>query len=326
MKKLKMLCMAAALMAGYTTYAQENVKVSGFVQSGYTADDNENVNNTFYIKRARMSLSGNLLKEGEKKVDWKMQVDFASSPKLIDLFVKYAFNDHIGIQLGQAKTPLSYENSEYSPVKLEMIDYSLVVRNLAMSYGCTGRDLGVQLFGKFLPQDGYSLITYQAGLFNGNGINSINNSDDNQGKDFIGRIMVNPFKELTLSAYNLSRMGESKNPYNFARTGFGANYDTESLYGRVEYMSGYANGLQQTGAYALAGYKFNESLNAGIRYDYYTANVDGKAKSDHITAGVSYYPVKNLRLQANYIFKMETDATSKTTNTNGVSFLATIVY
>lgn len=323
MKKLKMLCMAAALMAGYTTYAQENVKVSGFVQSGYTADDNENVNNTFYIKRARMSLSGNLLKEGEKKVDWKMQVDFASSPKLIDLFVKYAFNDHIGIQLGQAKTPLSYENSEYSPVKLEMIDYSLVVRNLAMSNGCTGRDLGVQLFGKFLPQDGYSLITYQAGLFNGNGINK---SDDNQGKDFIGRIMVNPFKELTLSAYNLSRMGESKNPYNFARTGFGANYDTESLYGRVEYMSGYANGLQQTGAYALAGYKFNESLNAGIRYDYYTANVDGKAKSDHITAGVSYYPVKNLRLQANYIFKMETDATSKTTNTNGVSFLATIVY
>lgn len=326
MKKLKMLCMAAALMAGYTTNAQENVKVSGFVQAGYTADDNENVNNTFYIKRARMSLSGNLLKEGEKKIDWKMQAEFSGDPKLIDFYVKYAFNDHIGIQLGQAKTPLSYENSEYSPVKLEMIDYSLVVRNLAMSYGCTGRDLGVQLFGKFLPQDGYSLITYQAGLFNGNGINSINNSDDNQGKDFIGRIMVNPFKELTLSAYNLSRMGESKNPYNFARTGFGANYDTESLYGRVEYMSGYANGLQQTGAYALAGYKFNESLNAGIRYDYYTANVDGKAKSDHITAGVSYYPVKNLRLQANYIFKMETDATSKTTNTNGVSFLATIVY
>lgn len=338
MKKLKMLCMAAALMAGYTTNAQENVKVSGFVQAGYTADDNENVNNTFYIKRARMSLSGNLLKEGEKKIDWKMQAEFSGDPKLIDFYVKYAFNDHIGIQLGQSKTPLSYENSEYNPVKLQMIDYSLVVQKLAMANKCTGRDLGVQLFGKFLPQDGYSMISYQAGLFNGNGIlnepiriahillDEKNVNDDNQGKDFIGRIMVNPFKELTLSAYNLSRMGESKNPYNFARTGFGANYDTESLYGRVEYMSGYANGLQQTGAYALAGYKFNESLNAGIRYDYYTANVDGKAKSDHITAGVSYYPVKNLRLQANYIFKMETDATSKTTNTNGVSFLATIVY
>lgn len=323
MKTIKMICVAAALMAGYTTYAQENVKVSGFVQTGYTADDNENNNNTFYVKRARMSLSGNLLKEAEKKVDWKMQVDFASSPKLIDLFVKYSFNDHFGIQFGQAKTPLSYENSEYNPIKLQMIDYSLVVRNLAMSNGCTGRDLGVQVYGKFFNQDGYSLLTYQAGIFNGNGINR---TDDNQGKDFIGRLMFNPFKELTLSAYNLSRMGEGNAEHNFARTGFGANYDSDKVYGRAEYITGWANGLQQNGAYALAGYKFNENLNAGVRYDYYTGNVDGNAKSDHITAGVSYYPVKNLRLQANYIFKMETDAANEKTNTNAFSFLATIIY
>lgn len=325
MKKLKMICMAAALMAGYTTYAQENVKISGFVQAGYSADDDENaaVNNTFYVKRARMSLSGNLLKEGEKKVDWKMQAEFSGTPKLIDFYVKYAFNDHIGIQLGQSKTPLSYENSEYNPVKLQMIDYSLVVRNLAMAGGCTGRDLGIQLFGKFLPQDGYSMISYQAGLFNGIGINK---NDADNGKDFIGRIMVNPFKDLTLSVYNLSRLGESSSPNNFSRSGFGANYDTDKLYGRAEYLWGYANGFEQSGAYALAGYKINENLNAGLRYDYYTANVDGKANSQHITAGVSYYPVKNLRLQANYIFKMETDNANKTINTNGVNFLATIVY
>lgn len=323
MKRMKMICMAALMLAGYTTNAQENVKISGFVQTGYSADDNENVNNTFYVKRARMSLSGNLLNEGGKKVDWKMQAEFSGTPKLIDFYVKYAFNDHIGIQLGQSKTPLSYENSEYNPVKLQMIDYSLVVQKLAMANKCTGRDLGVQLFGKFLPQDGYSMISYQAGLFNGIGINV---NDDNQGKDFIGRVMVNPFKDLTLSVYNLSRLGESMNYHNFSRSGFGANYDCEQLYGRAEYMWGYDNGLQQSGAYALAGYKFNQDLNAGIRYDYYTADVDGNAKSEHITAGLSYYPVKNLRLQFNYIFKMETNAANKTTNTNGVNFLATIVY
>lgn len=331
MKHLKAICIAAALLTGFSANAQENVKVSGFLQSGYSIDDNDANDNTFYIKRARMSLSGNLLNESPRKVDYKLQVDFAGTPKLIDLWVKYAFNEHIGIQFGQAKTPLAFENSEYAPVKLEFIDYSIATRNLAMANGCTGRDLGIQLFGKFLPQDGYSLISYQAGFFNGNGINK---SDVNKGKDLIGRVMVNPLKELTLSGYFLSRLGGHEHTGgkviydidHFSRTGFGANYDSKNIFARAEYMWGYANGTKQNGAYAQGGYKVNSDLNFGVRYDYYTINTKADAKVDAVTVAANYYPVKNLRLQLNYTLQQNTDNLGKKSSTNGINFLTTIIY
>lgn len=314
---------AAAMLLSLPMYAQEGPKISGFLQTNYTADDNEQNNNSFGINRARLSVSGNLFKEGEKKVDYKLQVDFKGTPKLVDLWVKYAFNNHFGIQLGQAKTLLTYENSEYAPVKLQFIDYSLAVRKFAMDGGCTGRDLGIQVFGKFFQKEGYSLLTYQAGLFNGNGINK---TDDNQGKDLMGRLMVNPVKELTLSAYNLSRLGDGSNTHNFSRTGFGANYDSEKLFARTEYIWGYANGGQQNGAYGLAGYKFNQDLSLGVRYDYYNSDIDTKNQSDYISAALSYYPVKNLRLQLDYTYKIETDAVGDKANGNAVAFQATIIY
>jgi len=332
MKHLKSICIAAALLTGFSASAQENVKVSGFLQSGYTIDDNDANNNTFYIKRARMSLSGNLFNESPKKVDYKLQVDFAGTPKLIDLWVKYAFNEHIGIQFGQAKTPLAFENSEYAPVKLEFIDYSLVTRNLAMANGCTGRDLGVQVYGKFFSQGDYSLLTYQAGFFNGNGINK---SDDNNGKNLIGRVMINPVKELTFSGYFLSRLGNHQRygdlgtPYgadHFSRTGFGANYDSKKIYARTEYIWGYNGGYKQSGAYAQAGYKVSSDLNFGVRYDYYTDDVDSSAKKDIITVAASYYPVKNLRLQLNYTIQTSTNAAGDKTTANGLNFLTTIIY
>lgn len=330
MKHLKLFCIAAALLAGYSANAQENVKVSGFLQTGYTVDEDQN--NTFYIKRARMSLSGNLFNESPKKVDYKLQVDFSGTPKLIDLWVKYAFNEHIGIQLGQAKTPFAFENSEYSPTKLEFIDYSVATRKLAMANGSTGRDLGIQLYGKFLPQDGYSLITYQAGFFNGNGINK---SDDNHGKDLIGRLMVNPLKELTLSGYFQSRLGDHErtlnagtpyDPDHFSRTGFGANYDSKTIFARAEYMWGYANGIKQNGAYAQAGYKVSSDLSFGARYDYYTANTKSDEKVDVVTVAANYFPVKNLRLQLNYSLQSNTDALGDKTSSNSINFLTTIIY
>lgn len=319
---IRLLCVAVAMSCSLTVYAQESPKISGFLQTYYSADDNELNNNTFGIKRARLSLSGNLFKEDQKKVDYRLQVDFANSPMIVDLWLKYAFNDHFGIQFGQAKTPLSYENSEYAPVKLQFIEYSLAVKKFAMN-GNTGRELGIQAYGKFFAKDGYSILTYQAGVFNGNGINT---TDNNQGKDFIGRIMVNPLKELTLSAYNLSRMGQESSTNKFSRTGFGANYDSDHFFARAEYIFGYAFGSNQDGAYALGGYKFSKDLSLGVRYDYYCANLDGKAKSDHITAGLSYYPVKNLRMQLDYSYKIETNNLGNKTNNNSVALQATIIY
>ena len=99
---------------------------SGYFQTGFSTDDS--FNNTFYIRRARFSISGTLYKGNAGKFEYKVQAEFANSPKLVDYYFKYSICDEFGIQLGQFKSPLSVENSEYAPLKLEMIDYSLLVQ------------------------------------------------------------------------------------------------------------------------------------------------------------------------------------------------------
>lgn len=60
---------------------------SGYVQLGYNwADDNTS---TFKITRAMFTLSGNLYKGDYGKVDYKFQVNFAGTPKILDLFACY---------------------------------------------------------------------------------------------------------------------------------------------------------------------------------------------------------------------------------------------
>ena len=63
-------------------FADEHLRLSGYIQGGYRWDENADPSNTFYLHRARLSLTGDAAKE---KIDYRLQVDMANSPKICDL-------------------------------------------------------------------------------------------------------------------------------------------------------------------------------------------------------------------------------------------------
>ncbi len=317
-----------------TVSAQERpwlqyITLSGYHQAGFSVDNN--FNNTFYIKRARVALSGELFKSDQYgKFEYKVQAELATSPKLVDYWVKYTVRPAFGVQFGQFKTVLSIENSEYAPLKLEMIDYSLLVqRFVRMStsdlsgVSATGREMGVQLYGRFVTMaDGHYLVRYEAGLFNGLGINK---TDDNKSKDFIGRLMVYPMKDLSVAVSYWKRLYGAEaaavnDPYD--RLGVGIAYDSKFAYARTEYMLGHTDGRRSAGAYVTAGYKVTPTFNIGARYDYFAVNAcnPGLAQQ-YVTVGASWHPFKRLRLQLNYMYKQEADQSV----THLVNFMSSII-
>ena len=96
------------------------VTPSGFLQTGYTYTDESK--STFLLRRARLVLQGDLYKGDAGKVDYKLQLELTGTPKILDLFVRYRPINEFGLRLGQYKSPLSIENSEYNPAKLEFVE------------------------------------------------------------------------------------------------------------------------------------------------------------------------------------------------------------
>ena len=324
---MKKLILVFALLSAAAPFqrasAQEKpwmkyINPSGYFQAGYSSD--LDFNNTFYIKRARLAFAGNLIEDPNYgKLEYKVQAELAGSPKLVDYFIKYTVCDEFGVQLGQFKTPQSIENSEYAPLKLELIDYSLLVQRFCRmgadvtGLNSTGRELGLQFYGKALPMnDGHHLVRYNVALFNGSGINK---SDDDKRKDFMARLMIFPIADLCVAGYYTRSLGPHPEVapayrdydwYVFDRYGGGIAYDSKFAWFRAEYMAGHTEGYRGEGAYATVGYKILPNLGIGARYDYFTTNSRQEGHVQQYWTGGAYWLLqKRFRVQLNYTYKMD---------------------
>lgn len=337
---------------------KQHFKISGFLQAGYYLDveDGETASSYFRLRRARLSLAGKIV-ENEKvgKADYRLQVDFAESPKIVDLWIRYQPFNQLGIQVGQFKIPLSIENSEYNPLKLEFIDYSLVVQRLVRmsshdvtGISSTGRDMGAQLFGGFIKKEGFSIINYNLAVFNGCGINQ--KKDNNTSKDFVGRVMVKPIKDLTIAGYyqygegNFNSSSYSTffkydtegNPIGnskfvkYHRYGGGVAYNSKCAFARAEYIRGNTGVLVSEGAYASAGWKFHTAKaghgSIGARFDYFDEDVFTNQREFNYTIGATYQPWKYLRLQLNYAVKHYQHFAAPKPLTHGLSVMVTGIF
>ena len=305
---------ALALMCAWTAASAQEARykfpqylsISGFIDGQYTYDDAQN---TFFIRRARLALSGDIL----PNLEFRLQTELAGTPKMLDAFVKYKFRPYLNIQAGQFKTPFTLE-SQYPLLKKEGIDYAQVIAKLA-GYGdvlggnrSNARDIGLMFYGDLLQAGGnkpYPLLSYNVGIFNGPGINR---KDDNRSKDIIARLDVHPFvKNLVFSA---SVVAGSYNDLTTAyaannRFSFGGEYKTDALTIRSEYVRADIENkgslMVIDGCYAAAGYWFNLSgsqrLRPIVRYD--TINNEG-AVTTLCMAGLDWWPLSHLRLQLNY--------------------------
>lgn len=295
---------------------KQHFNISGYIQTSYNLEVSESriESSTFRIRRARVSFAGNIFKlDRWGMADYRLQVDFASSPQIVDAWVRYRPLNQLGLQLGQFKVPLSIENSEYTPLQLEFIDYSLVVQRLVRmsandvtGISSTGRDCGAQLYGSFFAREGFNIVNYNLAVFNGNGINRV---DNNHSKDFVGRVMVNPIRDVTIAGYYQYGEGNfGKSEYVcYQRYGGGAAYEGRHAFARAEYIGGITGSLHSEGAYASAGWKFHTAKSGegsvGARFDYFDEDVHTSAREFNYTIGVTYQPLKYLRLQLNYALK-----------------------
>lgn len=304
------------------SFADKHMKLSGYLQGGFSWDSD--AGSTFYLRRARVSLTGDFAKE---KFDYRLQVDMAGSPKICDLYFRYKPLNELNVQLGQYKLPFSLENELYGPTKFEFIEYSYLTTYLVRNDGrfdgikATGRDMGLQLYGGFIERDGYSIINYNVGVFNGSGIN---NKDNNRSKDVVARLIIKPIKGLSISgSYMYSETNVELDKYMKApRWSVGAIYDVRHWIARTEFAQANFGGNITNAFYALAGYHFEKPWTVVARYEFIN---DELHTLDHqrITLGGVYKPYKFLRLQLNATYEM--NALSKK-NTFGGNLMVSAIF
>ena len=170
----------------------------------------------FRLRRARINLTG----EFAEQFDFKIEGDFSQSDAAItalksvdlktgktttvsnstrtefsgtDIFINWHALPEANIKVGQWKAPFGLEQIT-SDTKLFMIERSLPTGALTPE-----RQVGVQIWGKpfaSLWPEQKDLLTYYAGIFNGNGRNVSTN--DNNNFMYVGRLEAMPFKGKVL--------------------------------------------------------------------------------------------------------------------------------
>src|SRR5438132_3303287 len=178
------------VLGGYIQVNFEDGDVSAFEgRFGQTA-----LKDRFRLRRALINLTGDFAEQ----FDFKVEGDFENSDGIssgrtafeaTDIFVNWHQFPEANIKVGQWKAPFGLE--QLTPdTKLFTIERSLPTGAITPE-----RQIGVQVWGKpftnLWPQQ-KDLLTYYAGIFNGNGRN-VNNNDNNNFM-YVGRLELMPFK------------------------------------------------------------------------------------------------------------------------------------
>jgi phosphate-selective porin OprO/OprP len=180
------------VLGGFVQFNFEDGAVSAFEgRFGETALDDR-----FRIRRARINLTGDFAEQ----FDFKIEGDFGQSDGLnsnrtafsgTDIFINWHEFPWAQIKVGQWKAPFGLE--QLTP------DTTLLFAERSLPTGAItpDRQIGAQVWGKpfasIWPEQ-KDLLTYYAGIFNGNGRNVTVN--DNNNFMYVGRLESTLFKDL----------------------------------------------------------------------------------------------------------------------------------
>src|SRR2546430_1564563 len=152
------------------------------------------IKDRFRLRRARVNLTGDFAEQ----FDFKVEGDFGQGDGLnsnrtafsaTDIFVNWHQFPEAQVKVGQWKAPFGLE--QITPDTTLYI----VERSLPTGAITPDRQIGAQLWGKPFTNvwpDQKDLLTYYAGIFNGNGRNVSVNDDNNF--MYVGRLELMPFK------------------------------------------------------------------------------------------------------------------------------------
>src|SRR5260370_16113246 len=179
-------------LGGFIQVNFEDGAVSAF--EGRFADGPNEIKDRFRLRRARINLTG----EFAENFDFKIEGDFQNGDGIsssrtafsgTDIFINWHQYPEAQIKVGQWKAPFGLE--QITP------DTSLftIERSLPTGAITPERQIGIQLWGKpfttIWPEQ-KDLLTYYAGIFNGNGRTTTIN--DNNNSMYFGRLELMPFK------------------------------------------------------------------------------------------------------------------------------------
>jgi phosphate-selective porin len=191
------------VLGGFIQVNFEDGDVSAFEgRFGQTA-----LKDRFRLRRARINLTGDFAEQ----FDFKIEGDFGQGDGLnssrtafsgTDIFVNWHQYPEAQIKVGQWKAPFGLE--QLTP------DTSLYIIERSLPTGAITpeRQLGAQLWGKPFASiwpDQKDLLTYYAGIFNGNGRNISNN--DNNNFMYVGRLELQPFKGKVWGQESFLKLG-----------------------------------------------------------------------------------------------------------------------
>ncbi len=177
------------VLGGFIQVNVEDGDVSAFEGSfGLNA-----LKDRFRLRRARINLSGEFAQNFDFKIEGEFeQSDGISSGRTAfsgtDIFINWHQFSEANVKVGQWKAPFGLEQLT-SSTKLFTIERSLPTDALTPQ-----RQIGIQLWGKpfaNLWPEQKDLLTYYAGIFNGNGRNISNN--DNNNFMYVGRLELLPW-------------------------------------------------------------------------------------------------------------------------------------
>lgn len=283
------------------------LQLSGYTQFRYQAFQENSKIDGADLRRVRLDLKGVITPDW----DYRLQVDFAGTPKILDGYINYTLDDYLKITAGQLKIPFSSEN-QISDDKSESIERSqvveaLVARSTDVIGNQNGRDIGLQFSGSLFKNNGQYFLDYYAGVFNGQGINA---SDKNKQKDFSGRVVLHPIRGLDLGGSYYNGFDNFGSPAgNYARTRYGAELKLAIDYLSIssEYIYGSDNNVNRDGWYALIGYYvIPKKLQPILKLDSYNPNKDQSGLvTTAYTIGANYFFNDWTKLQVNYTIKRE---------------------
>jgi phosphate-selective porin OprO/OprP len=172
-----------------------NLKISAVLQTDYRDylgdHGSTQFNDQFLLRRVRPTFEGTVA----KVVAFRFTPDFANgggttagptSGLLPDAWIELQYLKWAKLRIGKTKSPIGLEQLQSDPV-LFFIERGLTTQLVP------NRDTGVQLLGDVAG----GAISYQAAVVNGVPDGATNENDTNDGKDYVGRLFLQPFKRTS---------------------------------------------------------------------------------------------------------------------------------
>lgn len=316
----------------YNVKVSSKLELRGLTHARYQLFDDTTKIDAFDLRRARLDFRGDIA----PKVGYRLHLEFAGTPKILDATFVYKPFDYLNVNVGQSKTPYCYDNL-YSPWNLltisrTQIDNTLSSREADLYGNQNGRDIGIWLTGKFSigEETKRPILEYHLGVYNGTGINV---ADNNGEKDFGGSLRVSPIKDLWLSGRFYTGHGQTvADPgvtTDRSRYGGDLTYKYKNFLIEGEFLAGSDESdslalLERNGYYVTLGYTpIKDKLQVIARLDNYDPNTDSE---DNITnkyiLAASWFFNKNTRIQLEYNIVQEEATEQKDNNLFAIQFQA----